>query len=91
MDLLCSRGEALGRGSCRALVELRVELCVEFCVELCAKLCAELRAELCAELRTGLRAEPCAEPCAGVQTCRLQTCRRADIHTGVCVGDELID
>ena len=69
MDLLCSRGKALGKGSCRALVELcielrvklRVEICVELYVklytELCTKLYAELRAELCVELYTGLRAE----------------------------------
>ena len=56
--MLRSRGEALGRGSYRALVELRVELRAEAC--------AELRVEACAEPRAGVRTCGCAD----VQTCR---------------------
>ena len=81
-----TKGEALGRASCRALVELRIELYT--------KLRADLRADLRTDLRAGLR----LELRAGVQTCRcadVQTCRRADVcrddcmgvRTGVCASD----
>ena len=79
MDLLDSKGETLSRGLYRALVELYIKLRVEFCIGIYTELRTKLYVELCAELRTGLRAEPYAKPCAGVQTCRLQICRCADV------------
>ena len=60
---------------------------MKFRVELYIELRAEPRVEFYAEPCAEPRAEPCAEPCAGVQTCRLQTCRYVDIRTGVHVGD----